>query len=138
MVYRVIFSNCTEGICNLYNSCRLCSWFLFKRLKLNLLQCLLSGCDCCISNTAQRQLRIKSFEAFEVLDDSLKKALPPVPVLLLVTLRWQVTPIQALCTQYGRVWCSFLQTFLRYKMLPSRASFLKETARILILLSTRQ
>ena len=71
------------------------------------LQCLLSSCDFCISNTVRLQLWMKEFLAFELLDDSLKKALPPVPVLLLVTLRWQVTPIQALCTVWSRVMSLF-------------------------------
>ena len=50
---------------------------------------------------------MKEFLAFEFLECSLKKALPPVPVLLLVTLRWQVTPIQALCTVWSRVMSLF-------------------------------
>ena len=61
---------------------------------------------------------MKSFEAV-VLDDSLKKALPPVPVLLLVTLRWQVTPIQALCVY--TVWSSVMSLFANVSTIQNAA-----------------
>ena len=98
------------------------------------LQCLLSSCDFCISNTVRLQLWMKEFLAFELLDDSLKKALPPAcPPSGDTKMASHPHPGIVYSLVEGDVpFCK--RFYVRYKMLPSRASFLKGSACILILL----